>query len=197
MNRSVRCPPFRVSEASNQPTDNAHPKGWTPNDSSAPRPRFFGRRILVASTATVFILCLSFSPSKADDVPKQTNPASRPVDPSSILHSPSSSFIPPVPSLNAALSSRQDLWGLAAMRQTNRPSYEFFAPLLPPLRYVNAAFRHYPIVLSAPGSLQKARLVSNGSAINARAHLNTWKDSGIPITFYIGETNELFGRDLN
>src|SRR5258705_5527265 len=39
-------------------------------------------------------------------------------------------------SLDEALSSRQDLWGLAAMSQTNGPSYEFFAPLLPPLPYV-------------------------------------------------------------
>ena len=82
------------------------------------------------------------------------------------------------------------------MRQTNGASYEFFAPLLPPLRYVNAAFHHYPIVLSASGSLQKARLVSNGSAINARANLKTWKDSGVPISFYVGETNEPFGQDL-
>ncbi len=28
-------------------------------------------------------------------------------------------------------------------------SYEFFKDLLPPVRWVNAEFRHYPIVLSA------------------------------------------------
>jgi hypothetical protein len=98
-------------------------------------------------------------------------------------------------SLSQALASNQDLWGLEAMRQTNGPSYEFFAPLLPPLRYVNAAFHHYPVVLSAPGSFQKARLISNGSAINARANLKTWKESGIPISFSVGDTNEPFGQD--
>jgi hypothetical protein len=101
-----------------------------------------------------------------------------------------------LPSLDEALASGKDLWGLAAMEQTNGPSYEFFESLLPPLRYVNAAFRHYPIVLSAPGSLQKGRLVSNGSAVNARANLNSWRDSGVPITFYVSETNEMFGQDL-
>src|SRR6267154_1625292 len=83
-----------------------------------------------------------------------------------------------LPSLDEALASGNDQWGLAAMRQPNGPSYEFFEKRLPPLRYVNAAFHHYPIVLSASGSALKARLVSNGSAINARAELRTWKDVG-------------------
>ena len=56
-----------------------------------------------------------------------------------------------VPTLEEVLAAKQDLWGLAAIRQPGGPSYEFFARLLPPLRYVNAAFRYYPIVLSAPG----------------------------------------------
>lgn len=102
-----------------------------------------------------------------------------------------------LPTLDEALASRQDLWGLAAMRQPNGPSYEFFAGLLPPLRYVNARFRHYPIVLCAPGSLSKARLISNGSAINARAALNTWKEVGVPVSFYVGEPERPFGGDLN
>src|SRR6266699_4477887 len=71
-----------------------------------------------------------------------------------------------LPTLEQALASKQDLWGLAAMRQPNGPSYEFFEKLLPPLRYVNAAFRHYPIVLSAPSAAIKARLISNGSGVN-------------------------------
>src|SRR5262245_14871487 len=57
-----------------------------------------------------------------------------------------------IPTLDETLAAKQDLWGLAAISQPNGPSYEFFERLLPPLRYVNAAFRHYPIVLSAPGS---------------------------------------------
>src|SRR4051812_28513208 len=70
-----------------------------------------------------------------------------------------------IATLEEALDAKVDLWGIAAMQQTNGASYEFFSKLLPPLRYVNAKFRHYPIVLCAPGSLQKARLISNGSAI--------------------------------
>jgi hypothetical protein len=100
------------------------------------------------------------------------------------------------PTLRQALDSKQDLWGLAAMRQTNGPSYEFFEKLLPPLRYVNAAFRHYPIVLSAPGAPVKARLISNGSAINARANLGTWKESGMPISFHVGTNKQTFGEEL-
>src|SRR3989442_12655575 len=104
---------------------------------------------------------------------------------------------PDLPTLDQALAAKQDVWGLAATRQPNGPSYEFFEKLLPPLRYVNAAFHHYPIVLSAPGSAQKARLISNGSAINARADLKTWKDTGVPVTFRVGDDHELFGEDLD
>ncbi len=102
----------------------------------------------------------------------------------------------PVPSLEQALSTRQDVWGLAAMAQANGPSYSFFESLLPPLRYVNAAFRHYPIVLSAPAGQLKARLISNGSAINARADLPTWREVGLPVTFAVGQAAETFGADL-
>lgn len=98
--------------------------------------------------------------------------------------------------LEEVLPAKQDLWGLQAMRQTNGASYEFFASLLPPLRYVNAAFRNYPIVLCAPGSPQKARLISNGSGINSRANLNTWKEIGTPISFFVGTNKSSFGENL-
>src|SRR5437016_7248769 len=103
---------------------------------------------------------------------------------------------PELATLDEVLAAKQDLWGIAAMQQPNGPDYEFFKNLLPPLRYVNAEFRHYPIVLSAPGSANKARLTSNGSGINARANLRTWKETGIPIYFYAGENQDAFGADL-
>ena len=102
-----------------------------------------------------------------------------------------------LPSLEQALDAPSDVWGEAAIRQTNGPTYEFFRDLLPPLRYVNTAFRHYPIVLSAPCATNKARFISNGSGVNLRAELrHVWKDVGIPISFYVGQTNEPFGSDL-
>ncbi len=101
-----------------------------------------------------------------------------------------------VPTLDEALASKQDLWGLAAMRQSNGPSYEFFEKLLPPLRYVNAAFHYYPIILSAPDSPHKVRLLSTGGALNPHAELKTWKEKGIPISFFVGENQTVFGADL-
>ena len=68
-----------------------------------------------------------------------------------------------LPTLDEALAARQDVWGLAAMAQPNGPSYEFFARLLPPLRYVNAAFRHYPIVLSAPNAKEASASSQNAA----------------------------------
>jgi hypothetical protein len=102
-----------------------------------------------------------------------------------------------VPTLDQAIASGRDLWGEAALRQPNGPTYEFFENLLPPLRFVDAAFRHYPIVLSAPGAAVKGRLVSNGSAVNALARQPNWRgEIGVPITFRIGQTREAFGTDL-
>src|SRR3954468_8441649 len=67
------------------------------------------------------------------------------------------------------IALREDVWAEAAIRRPGGPSYEFFRDLFPPVGYVNAAFRHYPIVLSAPGAAVKARYVSNGSAVNPAA----------------------------
>jgi hypothetical protein len=102
-----------------------------------------------------------------------------------------------VPTSDEALAAKRDLWAEAALRQPGGPSYEFFERLLPPLRYVDAPFRHYPIVLSAPGALVKARLVSNGSALNALARQPNWRgEQGVPVTFQVGAAGERVGEDL-
>jgi hypothetical protein len=100
------------------------------------------------------------------------------------------------PGLVSVLAAKTDHWGEEAIRQSEGPSYDYFAKLLPPLRYVNATFRYYPIVLSAPRHPVKARLVSNGSAINARGGGSTWSDVGFPITFRVGQDEEVYGNAL-
>lgn len=102
-----------------------------------------------------------------------------------------------VPTVPEMIAARTDVWGEAAMGQPDGANYEFFADLLPPLRYVNTDFRYYPIVLSAPLSPQKARLISNGSAINARANKPPmWREVGFPVLFGVGQSGEAFGRDI-
>jgi hypothetical protein len=98
-----------------------------------------------------------------------------------------------LPTFDQALAAKQDVWGQAAMRQTNGASYEFFEKLLPPLRYVNAAFRYYPIVLSAPNAPVKARLISNGSGVNLAAGARSWNDVGTPVDFHVGPDEFAFG----
>jgi len=94
--------------------------------------------------------------------------------------------------------SKTDVWGEAAMRQENGASYEFFEQLLPPLRYVNAEFIHYPVVLSAPKHKQKARFVSNGCGINKLANREpAWKELGNAVTFRVGDREELYGQELS
>src|SRR5437867_3158179 len=101
---------------------------------------------------------------------------------------------PAVSTLQEVINSKADLWGEAALKLTNGPNYEFFAGLLPPLRYVNADFRDYPIVLSAPRGSVKARIISNGSAINARGGARSWSAVGLPVTFRVGPDELRFGE---
>jgi hypothetical protein len=95
------------------------------------------------------------------------------------------------------IASKTDLWGEVALAQPGGPSYEFFENLLPPLRYVDTDFVRYPIVLSAPGSTIKGRLVSDGSVINALARQPNWRNEmGIPVHVLVGRERHPFGSDL-
>jgi hypothetical protein len=103
----------------------------------------------------------------------------------------------PLPGPRAMTESRQDVWGEAAIHQPGGPSYDFFKNLLPPLRYVNTAFRHYPIALSAPAAAVKARWVSNGNGVNLRADKPPmWKEFGIPVSFAVGDAARPFGAKV-
>lgn len=98
------------------------------------------------------------------------------------------------PPLADALAAGRDVWGELAMQQPNGASYEFFEPLLPPPKYVNADFRYYPLVLSAPQARAKARLISNGSGVNLRGGTRSWKDVGTPVVFRVGPDELRFGE---
>src|SRR5215212_8276017 len=101
------------------------------------------------------------------------------------------SFGADAPTLEQVTESSRDLWGEAAIKQPGGPSYEFFRDLVPPLRYVDARFRYYPIVLSAPSNPTKARLVSDGSSVNARERSLTWShEQGTPCYFFMGGKRE-------
>ncbi len=95
------------------------------------------------------------------------------------------------------IASKTDLWGEAALREPGGPSYEFFAKLLPPLRYVDAPYKQYPIVLAAPRSLVKGKIASNGSFINPLARRAIWTgEAGIPWQVMVGNRLIPFGDNL-
>lgn len=100
------------------------------------------------------------------------------------------------PNLQEVAKSDVDILAEDALHQPGGPSYAFFAGAMPPLRYVDANFHVYPIVLSAPGNMTKARFVSDGSAINALARQPDWGgEIGTPVTFYCGEKRDVFGSN--
>jgi hypothetical protein len=101
------------------------------------------------------------------------------------------------PALAEVLKSDIDLWGEAALREPNGASYQFFETLLPPPRYVNADFRFYPLVLSAPNARIKARLISNGSGVNLHGGARSWNDPGTAVTFRVGPDEFRFGELLD
>ncbi len=102
----------------------------------------------------------------------------------------------PINSLDEVVKSKLDLWGDAAMHEPNGASFEFFKPLLLPLRYVDTDFRVYPYVLSAPNGRHKARFVSDGSGINIRANSRSSRDFPSPILFRVGPSESPFGENL-
>lgn len=92
-------------------------------------------------------------------------------------------------SLDEMLAASTDLWGEAALREPLGPSYEQFAALLPPLRFVNAAFGEVPIVLADPHGGPKVRVAGDGSGVALRADHPSWHDSATPpITFWVEES---------
>jgi hypothetical protein len=99
----------------------------------------------------------------------------------------------PVPSLDEAIASKRDLYAEASMAQPGGASYEFLAPLLPPVRYTHADFRHYPIVLSAPFATTKARLIADGSGVNLHGGARSWHDTAVPFAFRVGPDEFRFG----
>jgi hypothetical protein len=108
-----------------------------------------------------------------------------------------SAAAPPFPKTREeVIALTEDVWAEAAIRQPGGPSYEFFRDLFPRVKYVNADFHVYPIVLSAPGAKVKARYVSNGSAINPKADKKPmWYDPAFGVEFFVGEKMEPYGAD--
>jgi hypothetical protein len=95
------------------------------------------------------------------------------------------------------IESKTDIVGDAALKQPGGPSYEFFEKVLPPLRYVDARYKHYPIVLAAPRSLVKGKVLSTGGIINPLARRYQWVgEAGIPWHVTLGPRHLQFGDDL-
>src|SRR3954467_5488686 len=95
------------------------------------------------------------------------------------------------------IAAKTDIVGEAALKQPGGPSFEFFEKVLPPLRYVDAPYKHYPIVLAAPRCTAKAKVLSAGGIINPLARHYQWiGEAGIPWHVTLGKRHLPFGEDL-
>ncbi|MCK4625301.1 MAG: hypothetical protein KAV00_08330, partial [Phycisphaerae bacterium] len=104
-----------------------------------------------------------------------------------------------------ALEANRDIWAEEVLSRPEGPTYENVKDYLPPLRYVNASFKHYPIVLGLKEGLEKIRLVSNGSQIGLS--INPWRLDGSGWTAWfqpdlkafiqVGRNETPFGDDLD
>ena len=95
------------------------------------------------------------------------------------------------------IEAKGDILGDAALKQPGGPSFDFFADKLPPLRYVDTRYKHYPIVLAAPRSLAKGKVLSTGGIINPLARRYQWVgEAGIPWHVTLGTRHRPFGEDL-
>src|SRR5262249_51661687 len=104
---------------------------------------------------------------------------------------------PELPTPAELAAAREDVWGEAAIRAPDGPSYEVFRDLLPPLPEVNTAFGRARSVLRARRAPVKARWVSNGSGVTLRADKPPmWKEAGVPVAFLVGALSEPFGEDV-
>lgn len=101
------------------------------------------------------------------------------------------------PTLEEIVASKRDAISDYAISLPGGPTYESLLPLMPPVRWVYSNFRHYPVLLSAPGAVVKGRIASNGSALNPLANNPpTWKENGRELQLTIGQENEIFGSNL-
>ncbi len=104
-----------------------------------------------------------------------------------------------------ALEADRDIWAEEVLSRPEGPTYQNVKDYLPPLRYVNASFKHYPIVLGLKEGLEKIRLVGNGSQIGLS--INPWRLDGSGWTAWfqpdlkafiqVGRNETPFGDDIS
>ncbi len=106
--------------------------------------------------------------------------------------------------ITKALAAPRDILGEGVLAQPGGPSYENVQSVIAPVRYVNAPFRFYPIILSPRGAPEKVRLISNGSQIDPGLTLDSaldinivWPSGAKHLFVHVGNANELFGGDEN
>src|ERR1043165_5244849 len=90
--------------------------------------RYIGRRTFASLIASLIVIAAMRNSASGE--PQDNSTASRPAN--------------KLATVQEMIDAPTDVWGDAAMREPNGASYQFFKDLLPPLRWVNTEFRHYP-----------------------------------------------------
>ena len=95
------------------------------------------------------------------------------------------------------IAARTDVWGDAARQQPNGASYDVLQRPAAAAALGQHRLPPLPDRAQCATGRAKARLVSNGSAINPRANKPPmWYEQGTPVAFFVGDPAEPFGADL-
>jgi hypothetical protein len=114
-------------------------------------------------------------------------------------------LIRPTPAYNARLrtarASYDDYFWDELQRKHEDPTYENVKDFLAPLKYVNAPWRYFGVILSPKGSTEKMRVTEIGSRVDAGLTRrmpwakSQWVLGNTHLWIYVGPQNELFGLD--
>jgi hypothetical protein len=131
--------------------------------------------------------------------------AGEPVSSNKVEAQPAFVLIRPTPAYNARLkrarASYDDYFWGALQRKGEDPTYQNVRDFLAPLKYVNAPWRYFGVILSPKGSTEKMRVIEIGSRVDAGLTRqmpwakSQWVLGNTHLWVYVGPKDELFGLD--
>lgn len=152
------------------------------------------RRAAFAAVLGVLALCAEVRAQNQ----RQAGPSAEPAPPHFILIRPTAAYNA---RLRAARASSGDYFWNELEQKGETPTYANVKDFLAPLKYVNAPWRYFGVILSPEGSIEKMRVTEVGSRIDAGLTRQMpwapdhWVLGNAHLWVFVGSRHELFGLD--